>query len=126
MVVDPLSTGLVGSVVVDPLSTGLVDSEIVEPLSTGLIGCVAVDPLSTGLVDSEIVEPLSTGLVGCVAVEPLSTDEISPVDESATGVLVVSATTGKLVAIAVRTLAEISNDFVIDFFIFLFLVKFCH
>ena len=113
MVVDPLSTGLVGSVVVDPLSTGLVDSEIVDPLSTGLIGCVAVDPLSTGLV-------------GCVAVEPLSTDEISPVDESATGVLVVSATTGKLVAIAVRTLAEISNDFVIDFFIFLFLVKFCH
>ena len=94
MVVEPLSTGLVGSVVVDPLSTGLVDSEIVEPLSTGLVGCVAVDPLSTGLVGSVVVEPLSTG------------------------VLVVSATTGKLVAIAVRTLAEISNDFVIDFFIF--------
>ena len=93
--------------VVEPLSTGLVGCVVVEPLSTGLVGSVVVDPLSTGLVDSEIVEPLSTGLVGCVAVDPLST-----------GVLVVSATTGKLVAIAVRTLAEISNDFVIDFFIF--------
>ena len=75
----------------------------------------ALEPLSADEISP--VDESATGLV-VSALEPLSTDEISPVDESATGVLVVSATTGKLVAIAVRTLAEISNDFVIDFFIF--------